>query len=189
VSTPTRPLLDTAAVRSLMAAHPGTRLIDVRTPGEFAASHIPGSYNVPLDLLREHRDELRAEHDDPVVLVCASGARAEQARSVLDRTGLERLEVLRGGVTDWQRDGGPLHEGAGVWAMERQVRLAAGSLVLGGVLGSLRYRPAVVLAGVIGAGLTFSAVTNTCAMARLLALLPHNRRGAPDPADALAALA
>jgi rhodanese-related sulfurtransferase len=189
VSTPTRSLLDPAAVRSLMTSHPGTRLIDVRTPGEFAALHIPGSYNVPLDLLREHRDELRAEHDDPVVLVCASGARAEQARSVLDRTGLERLEVLRGGVADWQRDGGPVREGAGVWAMERQVRLTAGSLVLGGVLVSVRYRPAVALAGVIGAGLAFSAVTNTCGMARLLALLPHNRRCAPDPADALAALA
>ena len=185
--TTTQPI-DTDAVRSLVASHPGTRLIDVRTPGEFAAAHIPGSSNVPLDLLRELRHELRAEHSDAVVLVCASGARAEQARSVLDRAGLQRLEVLRGGMTEWQRDGGEVSEGHGTWAMERQVRLAAGSLVMTGVLGSLRYRPLIALAGAIGAGLTFSAVSNTCGMARVLALLPHNRRGAPDAAAALGAL-
>lgn len=38
-------------------------MIDVRTPGEFGTEHIPGSYNVPLDLLREHRDEIVAHRD------------------------------------------------------------------------------------------------------------------------------
>ncbi|GLZ49769.1 sulfurtransferase [Actinomycetospora sp. NBRC 106375] len=180
--------IDAGTVRGLLASHPETRLIDVRTPGEFAAAHIPGSSNVPLTLLRELRDEIRAEHADPVVLVCASGARAEQARAMLDRAGMERLQVLRGGMTDWQRDGGEVSEGHGTWAMERQVRLAAGSLVVTGVLGSLRYRPLIALAGAIGAGLTFSAISNTCGMARMLALLPYNRRGAPDAAVALDAL-
>ncbi|MFP5373140.1 MAG: rhodanese-like domain-containing protein, partial [Actinomycetes bacterium] len=68
--------LDAAALHHLITTGAGPRLIDVRTPGEFEAAHIPGSYNVPLDVLREHRDELAARLDEQVVLVCRSGQRA-----------------------------------------------------------------------------------------------------------------
>lgn len=167
--------LDTAQVRELREADPQARLIDVRTPGEFASSHIPGSCNVPLNLLREHHDELTAEHGDPIVLVCASGARAEQAGTLLDSVGLDRLSVLRGGIAGWQQHGGELNYGRGTWAMERQVRLTAGLLVFIGVVASTAYEPLKWIAGFVGAGLTFAAVTNTCAMSRVLGLLPHNR--------------
>ena len=177
-------------VRDLLGTR-RARLVDVRTPGEFAAVRVPGSVNVPLDVLRSHRPSLQAEHDDIVVLLCASGTRAAQARDLLTGSGLTRVEVLEGGVSAWEQRGDPGDRGAEgrtVWSMERQVRLTAGSLVLAGVLGSLRYRPVVALAGAIGAGLTFSALTDTCGMARVLALLPYNRRGAPGTAAALAAL-
>ena len=60
----TRPVTLTATdLRDWLAEPAGPRLVDVRTPAEFAASHIPGSYNVPLPLLEEHRREL-AEHLD-----------------------------------------------------------------------------------------------------------------------------
>ena len=167
--------VDGAQVRESREADPQIRLIDVRTPGEFASSHIPGSYNVPLDLLREHREELTAQHGDPVVLVCASGARAEQARALLESAGLERLSVLRGGITSWEQDGGDLNRGRGTWAMERQVRLVAGVLVLTGVVASTAFAPLKWMAGFVGVGLAFAAVTNTCAMSRVLGLLPHNR--------------
>lgn len=162
------------------------RLIDVRTPGEFASAHIPGSRNVPLELLREH--QLDARHEDAVVLVCASGHRAEQARALLGGSGLQRLSVLRGGITSWESQGGELDRGRGAWAMERQVRLAAGVLVLTGVLASTRHERFKWLAGFVGGGLTFAALTDTCAMARVLALLPHNRGARPDPRAQLAAL-
>lgn len=166
------------------------RLVDVRSPGEFASLRIPGSVNVPLDVLRTHRGTWRAEHGDTVVLLCASGTRATQARDEVAGCDLARVEVLDGGVNAWVQAGHDVQRGGGgAWAMERQVRLTAGSLVLAGVLGSLRYRPAVALAGAIGAGLTFSAVTDTCGMARVLALLPRNRRGAAPPDEALARLA
>ncbi|MDQ0379083.1 rhodanese-like domain-containing protein [Amycolatopsis thermophila] len=180
--------LGVGQVRESRATDPQVRLIDVRTPGEFAAAHIPGSYNVPLDLLREHRAELTADHGDPVVLVCASGARAEQARSVLETAGLERLSVLRGGVTSWEQEGGELNRGRGTWAMERQVRLAAGLLVLTGVVASTAFDPLKWVAGFVGAGLTFAAITGTCAMSRVLGLLPHNRTCSGDGRALLAAL-
>jgi hypothetical protein len=71
--------------------------------------------------------------------------------------------------------------------MERQVRLTAGSVVLLGLLLGLVLHPALQLlsAGIAG-GLVFSALTNTCGMAAMLAKLPHNR---PRRADLDATLA
>src|SRR6476620_3687899 len=74
------------------------RLLDVRTPGEFRTAHIPGSYNVPLHTLREHRSELLAHLDEDVVLVCRSGARAALAGKALADAGLPNLRVLVGGI-------------------------------------------------------------------------------------------
>jgi hypothetical protein len=73
--------------------------------------------------------------------------------------------------------------------MERQVRLAAGTLVLLGLVLGLLVHPAFQLlsAGVAG-GLVFSALTDTCGMAVVLAKLPHNRPRAADLDAALAAL-
>lgn len=53
---------------------PDVRIIDVRTPGEFATGHIPGSYNIPLPQLATHRAEIRSACG-PVVLVRRSGSR------------------------------------------------------------------------------------------------------------------
>lgn len=187
--SPTMPVtVETPQVRDLLETNPRTRLIDVRTPGEFAAAHIPGSYNVPLDLLREHHTELTAAHDDPIVLVCASGARAEQARTVLKTAGLDQLSVLSGGVTGWQQHDGALNRGSGTWAMERQVRLVAGLLVLTGVVASTAHEPLKWIAGFVGGGLTFAALSNTCAMSRVLGLLPHNRTRRGDSRALLTAL-
>ncbi|MGH3685535.1 MAG: rhodanese-like domain-containing protein [Pseudonocardiaceae bacterium] len=55
---------------------------------------------MPLDTLREHRAEFTVEHDDLVVLLCASGTRADQARTVLETAGLDQLSVLKGGGSD-----------------------------------------------------------------------------------------
>jgi len=76
-------VLNAAELRGLLASPNPPRIIDVRTPGEFETVHIGGAYNVPLDLLREHRDEIRAHLDEHVVLVCQSGQRATQAEEAL----------------------------------------------------------------------------------------------------------
>ena len=75
----------------------------------------------------------------------------------------------------WLTAGGPTVKGDEKWALERQVRGVAGSMILGSILASLKFPKATFLAGGVGFGLLFSAVSNTCAMGMLLAKLPYNR--------------
>lgn len=163
----------------LRADHPDLRVIDVRTPGEFAIRHLPGSANVPLPDLADHRDALADPGAGPVVLVCESGRRADAAERQLTAAGLPHVHVLDGGVAAWERSGrGVVRREVddAPWALERQVRLVAGGLVASSVLASVAWPPARFLAGAVGAGLVFAAVTDTCAMGTLLGRLPHNRR-------------
>lgn len=163
----------------LRTEHPDVRVLDVRTPGEFAARHIPGSYNVPLPDLSEHQAELTASDAGPVVLVCESGRRAGMAEQQLVEAGLGRIHVLDGGVAAWERSGrelAKLDTDDAPWALERQVRLVAGSIVLASILASVAWPPARYLAGAVGAGLVFAAASDTCAMGMLLGRLPYNRR-------------
>jgi rhodanese-related sulfurtransferase len=150
-------------------------IIDVRTPAEYETMHIPGSYNVPVNLIGEHAAQFAARLDRKVVLVCQSGARAAQARQRLAGVGAQNLHILDGGVPAYASAGGDVVRGRSRWAMDRQVRLAAGSLVLTSILASLKLPAARFLAGGIGAGLTFAAVTDSCAMSRVLGALPYNK--------------
>lgn len=167
--------VDVRTMQAWLTADDAPRVLDVRTPAEFETAHIPGSYNVPLDNLREHRSELRRHLDEDVVLVCQSGARAEQAEKALAEVGLPGLRVLEGGMTAWRTAGAPVNRGRQTWELERQVRLAAGSIVAGSILGSVAVPRLKWLAGGIGAGLVTAALTNTCAMGMLLSKMPWNR--------------
>ncbi len=160
---------------------PGTAIVlDVRTPAEFETAHLTGSYSVPLDLLSEHTAEFAAHLDRPVVLVCQSGVRAEQAAHRLAGVGLANLHILDGGLPALTAAGAPVTRGRARWAMDRQVRLVAGSLVLTGAVTSLLLPAAIALPIAVGTGLTFSALSNSCAMGSVLARLPYNR-GASAP--------
>ncbi len=172
--------LDASMLQEWLSAPHGPRLLDVRTPAEFRTAHIPGSYNVPLDLLREHREEFREHLDDDVVLICRSGARASQAESLLAATELPNVHVLVGGVTAWEGAGAPLTRGAQTWELERQVRLVAGALVLLGMLLSVVVPWTKWISAGVGAGLVGAALTNSCLMGMMLARMPWNRRGNPD---------
>jgi len=167
-------------LHELIDADPALRVLDVRTGGEFETVHIPGSYNVPLDTLGEHvRDLADVEH--PVVLVCQSGARASQAHTKLSDAGKQTIHILEGGMNAWQRAGGEVtHGDTSRWALDRQVRLVAGSMILAGVVASVAFPPAKWIGGAVAAGLTFSAATDTCAMGSLLSKLPYNRTDGCD---------
>jgi hypothetical protein len=127
-------------------------------------------------MLSEHAAEFAAKMGTRVVLVCQSGNRAEQARKHLDSVGLAGASVLTGGVPAYAAAGGNVVRGRGPWALERQVRMTAGFLVLASIVAAKFASPKLSLvAGGIGAGLTFSAATNSCAMGQMLSKMPWNR--------------
>ena len=154
----------------------GWQCIDVRSATEFAAGHIPAAINIPMDEIESRLDDLRT--DQPIVLVCQSGKRAAMTRELLAGR-VDNLHVLTGGTDAWTKAGLPLVASTrSRWALERQVRLGAGLVVLTGVTLGFLVNPAWFwLSGFIGGGLVFAGTTNFCAMAHLLALLPWNRRG------------
>lgn len=167
--------ISTAQLRELMQKDPLIRVLDVRTGGEFDGVHIPGSFNVPLDTLGEHASDL-ADVEHPVVLICKSGARATQAHAKLTTAGKQRLHLLDGGIDAWEAAGGDVvRSSADKWALDRQVRFVAGSISLVALLASIVAPKAKWLAGGVAFGLSFSAVTNTCAMGNVLSKLPYNQ--------------
>ena len=175
VQLPGTDIIDTTELQRMLLDDPATRILDVRTGGEFDGVHIGGSYNVPLDTLGEHARDL-ADVEHPVVLVCKSGARADQAHTTLTGAGKQRLHLLDGGLDAWIAGGGDVVRGTSeTWAMDRQVRLVAGSISLIGSVLSMFVPKAKWLAGGVATGLTVSAVTNTCAMGNALAKRPYNR--------------
>ena len=174
----------------LLRENPETRLLDVRTPGEFEAQHIVGAYNVPLDTLAEHGPEIRAGVAAPVVLVCLSGGRARRAEAALRTAGMTNLHVLDGGMTGWTAAGHPVRRGAPRMSLERQVRIAAGTLAAtGGFLALFANPMFAAIPAFVGSGLVFAGVTDTCAMGLLLARLPYNRPASCDVPAMVRALA
>lgn len=180
-------ILNAADLRGLLDSPNPPRVLDVRTPGEFESVHIAGAYNVPLDLLREHRDEIRSHLDDHVVLVCRSGQRAAQAEQTLHDTGLTNVHILDGGMNAWEANGFSVTRGAQRWELERQVRLVAGTIVALSVLASVFVPGLKWVAFAMGAGLAVAAATNTCLMGMMLAKLPYNRRGTSCDAQTIVA--
>jgi len=168
-------------------------VIDVRTPGEYAGGHLPGALNIPLDQIKRALPAIRhAAIRGDVLVVCASGARSENACRILAENGVDTA-TLSGGTGAWAADGHDLHRPQSTtratWGMERQVRFTAGTIVLLGLLLGLLVHPAFqILSAGIAAGLVFSALTNTCGMAATLAKLPHNRPRAADLDNTLAQL-
>ncbi|GAA1438963.1 MAG: rhodanese-like domain-containing protein [Nocardiopsis sp. BM-2018] len=167
--------IDAAAVRALIETNPDTLLVDVRTPAEYESSHIDGAINLPLGQVDRHLERITQDAGGQMVLICQSGSRAEQCQGKLTKAGLEETVVMSGGMNAWTAAGAPVIRGPERWALERQVRLVAGSIVLLSVIAGLWWPPAVWVAGFIGAGLTFAAITNTCAMGMALTKLPYNQ--------------
>jgi rhodanese-related sulfurtransferase len=178
-------------LRDRIASQTPPWILDVRTPAEFETSHIDGSLNVPLDVLSDHGSKV-AEQLDPnrdVVLVCRSGQRSSQAAELLQGEGVTGGTILENGITDWEAQGYEVNRGVQRWDLERQVRLVAGSIVLSSVLGSALVPRLKWLAAAIGGGLTYAAVSNTCAMGTALSKLPYNRGASTDTETVLSQLA
>jgi rhodanese-related sulfurtransferase len=114
--------------------------------------------------------------DTPLYLLCRTGTRAQQAWKRLHDAGFTHVVCVEGGTEAWEQAGLPVVRGRGVIALDRQVRIAAGLLVLLGVGLSILVHPAfVALSAFVGTGLLFAGITDTCGMAMLLAKMPWNQ--------------
>jgi rhodanese-related sulfurtransferase len=152
------------------------QVVDVREHSEFEAERISGAKLIPLSSF--DRQASAIDRDRPVYLICRSGNRASKAAEKLHKLGYSDVRVVEGGMQAWIAAGHPIERGGGrVWSLERQVRFVAGLIVLTGVLLAWFVNPGFIwLAGFIGAGLTFAAITDTCAMGMLLARMPWNQK-------------
>jgi len=167
-------IIQIATWKSWQAANRPAQLVDVRSATEFASGHLPGAINIPLEQLELRTADLAATV--PVVLVCQAGTRALLAAGLLQNSG-KSLVVLEGGTSAWIKAGNPAVQSiASRWALERQVRLIAGLLVITGVVLAVTVSPWFLgLAAFIGCGLTFAGATNLCPMGEMLTRLPWNR--------------
>lgn len=174
---------------ALVTAGAGGSVIDVRTGIEFDGEHIDGSRLIALDQLAERADEVRAT-PAPRLLLCRTGSRAEMARQVLNRMSIRGLTVVTGGIEAFRAAGGATLQGKAVMSLERQVRVAAGSLVVTGVVLGFFIHPALFgLSAFVGAGLVFAGISDWCGMGLLIAKAPWNRSRSANrgPASACAA--
>jgi len=157
----------------------GATLVDVREADEHARERIPGARNLPLSRLEEA--ELAVHQGKPVLFHCRSGARtAGNADRLAAKAGLCEAYVVEGGLDAWKRAGLPVAEDRRQpIELMRQVQIAAGSMVVLGVLLGAFVTPGFyILSGFVGAGLVFAGVTGTCGLAQVLRMMPWNRRAA-----------
>jgi len=151
----------------------GATLIDIREPDEHARERIQGARNVPLQALGK-----LSGVTDPIIFHCRAGTRtADNAVRLKDGAACEAY-LLAGGIDAWKQAGLPvIADRSQPIEINRQVMIAAGSLVLlGALLGSLVHPGFYALSGLIGAGLIFAGLSGWCGLAKLLGVMPWNQR-------------
>lgn len=155
------------------------RLIDVRTPAEYRAIRAAGAEHHELSKLNEDyiaHTLLARGSERPLLILCKSGKRAAQAAKLLEGKTKAPVLVVEGGTDLWDELKLPVEKGQVVMSLERQVRITAGTIVVAGtLLGFFVHQALLVIPGLVGAGLVFAGVTNTCGMGLLLARMPWNK--------------
>lgn len=153
-------------------------LIDVRTPAEFEEVHATNARNVPLDQLDPAAWlQNSGDREQPIYVICKSGKRGEQAAERFDQAGFTKVFNVEGGTMAWDVCGLPVVRGKKAISLERQVRIAAGFLVVLGVaLGWLVHPGFLGISAFVGLGLMYAGITDTCGMGMILARMPWNRR-------------
>lgn len=154
-------------------------LIDVRTPVEFRALHVTIARNVPLDRLDPNEIEAarNGTASEPLYVVCRSGGRSRQACEKLLAAGVNNVINVEGGTMACVSAGAPVVRGRSAIPLNCQVQIITGVTVVAGavatVLTSNLYWLSLPI--LMGAGLVFSGLTNTCAMGTMLARMPWNQ--------------
>lgn len=170
--------MSAAEVRDRLARGEPGALIDVRTPVEFREVHAAGAVNIPLDEVSAERVQQAAggTAQTPVYLLCRTGNRAKTACARLAPGGMPNTIVVDGGTEAWIAAGLPVERGKKGVSLERQVRIAAGTLVfIGTMLAAFVHPWFWALPAFVGGGLVFAGVTDTCGMGMVLARMPWNK--------------
>lgn len=156
-------------------------VVDVRTPAEYRAGHIAGAQLIPIeelsaDILQQRFMRSDLGHTKTLYLTCLAGPRAQQAAEHLQQIGLGNVVLIEGGIQGWQQAGLPLRRCGKAIALERQVQIAIGSLlVMKVLLGFSVHELFFAFTAVIGTGLIVAGTTRWCGMAKLMARMPWNR--------------
>jgi rhodanese-related sulfurtransferase len=150
----------------------GAKLIDIRGADEYARERIPGATNHPIEGL-----STLDGGSGIAIFHCRSGQRTAANADKLARAANCDAYIVEGGIEAWKKAGLPLErDRSRPIESQRQVMIAAGILVLLGVLlGQFVATEFYALPAFVGAGLTFAGITGWCGMAKLLALMPWNR--------------
>ena len=154
-------------------------LIDVRTPVEYREVHVGIARNVPLDRLdvAAIMQGRNGSASEPLYVICRSGSRGQQACEKFLAAGFPNVVNVEGGTTACVEAGLPVVRVKKAVSLERQVRIAAGALVLLGAALSFVHPAFVGLSAFVGAGLVFAGITDTCGMGMILARMPWNQSG------------
>jgi rhodanese-related sulfurtransferase len=176
--------INATSLRERIQAKENLQLVDVRSPGEYAAGHVACAANIPLEQLETRLPDLSTSAQ--VVLICESGQRATAAAGWL--CDHNDVLILERGTKGWREAGFPVVQTvSSQWSLERQVRFGAGLLVLTGTLLAVLVDSAwVYLAMFIGAGLTFAGLSGICPMGIILARLPWNSPKVEETTPAVA---
>ena len=160
----------------LLAKDTRYKMIDVRSPLEYSEVHIKDSINIPMDMVALKLAELSDAHGAYIVL-CRTGNRSVMAADMLLQSGIKDVKVLDGGTIRWQKERLPVEKGVGGISIERQVRIAAGTVVLTGLaLGFLVHPVFFAVSAFVGCGLIYAGLTDNCMMGMLLMKLPYNQK-------------
>jgi rhodanese-related sulfurtransferase len=153
-------------------------LIDVRTPIEFREVHVEIARNAPLDQLDvvALMQARNGSANEPLYVVCHAGDRGRQACEKFLKAGFSNVVNIEGGTKACVEAGLPVIRGKKAVSLDRQVRIAAGSLVVAGSVLGWFVNPAFIgLSAFVGAGLICAGVTGNCGMAMLIARMPWNQ--------------
>jgi len=109
-AAPAPPITQSELLARLEKKDPDLVVLDVRTPAEFAAGHVPGARNVSHDLLSSQVADLAELRDKQVVLYCRSGRRTLLAEETLRRAGFTKLLHLQGDYLAWEAEHRPIEK-------------------------------------------------------------------------------
>ena len=170
----------TISVRQLaeLDARGNIDVLDVRTPVEFGEVHAVMARNVPLDRCDpcEIMRQRNGSSDQPLYVICKSGARATKAVQKFIHAGFMNVVNVDGGTDAWVAAGLPVVRGKKAVSLERQGRIVAGGLAAAGAFAALLTDNVwwAIIPALMGSGLFFAGITDCCMLGMLLAKMPWN---------------